>query len=364
MKSGKNLNLSRTVRFLGIALLSLPLFFPALVRSQETRTVTDSYGREVSIPKTVTRVAPFIPAFCQVTEMLTQGGGKVSAFPSAGISDYFKKVFPDLLKSNPKGYDSNSVEEIIASRAQVAFGPVTTLSDTQREQLKAAGVAVVAANGLATVEELSQSFLIIGAILGEVEAERARKFVQYYQGNVAKAVGLSDRVPPTQRLKVLVLYGFGGGYLTINKKDISHHYLTAAGGINLGADYLLGGGIRGAIDTETIVTWAPEVIFTSGAQDRSEILEDQILAEIPAVKNGRVYACPRGIFVWYARSAEGAMLPLWFGTKLYPEVFREIDMKEVVRTYFADFYRYKIPDDELEAVLNSENPQDKSKERE
>ncbi|MDR1086590.1 MAG: ABC transporter substrate-binding protein [Deltaproteobacteria bacterium] len=323
-------------------------------RSQETRTVTDSRGRTVTVPREVTRVATFIPAFCQVTEMLTRGGGKVVAFPTAGISPYFKKVFPDLLVSNPKGYDSRSVEDIIASKAQVAYGPDLVLSDPQREQLNAAGVAVVSANGLATVEELSQSFLIIGQVLGEIEAQRAEEFVAYYKGNVSLAARLSAAVPPEDRLKVLVLYGSGGSYRTINRQDISHHYLTAAGGINLAGDYMLQSGMGAVIDAETIVSLEPEVIFTSGPNDRDEILKDPALAQIPAVVKGRVYACPRGIFAWYARSAEGAMLPLWFGTKLYPDLFKGIDMNKVVLDYFSEFYNYLLPDNELNDILNPE----------
>ncbi|MDR1395450.1 MAG: hypothetical protein LBK52_04680, partial [Deltaproteobacteria bacterium] len=108
---------------------------------------------------------------------------------------------------------------------------------------------------------------------------------------------------------------------------------------------------------EAIVTWQPEVIFTSGPADRLEILKDPALAQIPAVRSGRVYACPRGIFPWYARSAEGALLPLWFGTQLYPEEFKDVDMKVLVREYFAEFYNYQIPEDELAAVLSLESPE-------
>ncbi|MDR0549147.1 MAG: ABC transporter substrate-binding protein [Deltaproteobacteria bacterium] len=334
--------------FLGLGLVKLS--------AAETRTVLDSYGRPVTIPKVVTKVAPFIPAFCQVTEMLTRGGGRVVAYPTAGISEYFKKVFPDIVRSNPKPYDSRAVEDVVASGAEVAYGPELALSDTQKEQLRQAGVAVVAANGIATVAELSQSFLIIGNILGETEAQRAREFVAYYQGNVDLAARKTAIVPPNQRVKVLVLYGGAGGYRTINKNDISHHYLSAAGGVNLAADYMLGGqNMGGVIDFETIVSFKPEVIFSAGPTDRLEILKEPALAEVPAVKNGRVYACPKGIFVWYARSAEGAMLPLWFGTKLYPELFQDINMATVVRNYFANFYDYQIPDEELRVVLNIES---------
>jgi iron complex transport system substrate-binding protein len=325
--------------------------------AQETRTVLDSLGQKVEIPKVVDKVAPVIPAFAQVAEMLTRGGGKVVAFPSSGVSDYMKKIFPDLVRVNPKGYDSRSMEDVIASGAQVVFGPIgLTLSDSQKTLLRDAGISVVAVNGIRTVEEMSQSFSIIGSILGEAEAQRAEEFVQYYKGNVAKAARLTSQVPQERKLRVLFLYGSGGAYRTINKNDISHHYLTAAGGVNLAVDYLADTpGMGGNVDKETIVNWDPEVIFSSGPVDRLDILADSALAVTSAVQNGRVYACPKGIFVWFARSAEGAMMPLWLGTKLYPEIFKDVDMKEVVRDYFDNFYNYRLPEDELATILNLED---------
>jgi iron complex transport system substrate-binding protein len=112
----------------------------------------------------------------------------------------------------------------------------------------------------------------------------------------------------------------------------------------------------GVIDPETIVSMAPEVIFSSSPIDRLDILADPVLAEVPAVKSGRVYACPKGIFVWYARSAEGAMTPLWLGSQLYPDLFQEVDMRKVVKNYFGQFYNYQIPANELNEILNPTKP--------
>jgi iron complex transport system substrate-binding protein len=61
--------------------------------------------------------------------------------------------------------------------------------------------------------------------------------------------------------------------------------------------------------------------------------------------------CPYGIYLWSVRSGEGAMLPLWLGTKLYPERFADVDMKEVVKYFFNHFYNYDIPASEIETVL-------------
>jgi hypothetical protein len=45
------------------------------------------------------------------------------------------------------------------------------------------------------------------------------------------------------------------------------------------------------------------------------------------------------------------MLPLWLGTKFYPDRFAATDMRDVVRYFFTQFYNYSIPETEIDTVL-------------
>ncbi|MDR1051586.1 MAG: ABC transporter substrate-binding protein [Deltaproteobacteria bacterium] len=317
-----------------------------------TRVVVGGDGREVRVPLEVKRVAPTIPAFAQVTEMLTLGGGRIVAYPERGIGGYFKKVFPDLAASNPRNFSSRSVEDVIASGAQVVFGPGGQFSDEELAQLGRAGAVFVPAAGLGTAEELGRSFMIIGEILGPREAGRAAEFLDYYRGNMELARGLARGVPESGRVGALILFGGGGGFRTINKNDICHEYLEAAGGRNLAAGHALLAGAGGApVGAEDIVVWAPEVVVVSSREAYDELTGDPALADVPAVRNGRVHVCPSGVFLWAVRSAEGAMMPLWLGTILYPELFAEVDMEGVVTEFYKNFYARELPAAELRAIL-------------
>ena len=334
------------------ALLALLSGFSGNAGASETREVADSSGRMVRIPANVTRVAPTIPAFAQMTELLTRGGGKIVACPTQGISSYFRHVFPDLAQSNPRNYASDSLEDIIASGAQVVFGPGIRFSDEQRNLLREAGIPVVDINNIRDVKGMSQSFLIIGNILGEEESARAREFVRYYQGNMAEAARRTAALPLSGRPKVMLLSSAGGALSTPNRNDISNEYITAAGGVNVAADHLPAGGMSAIADTESIIVWNPDYIIATSRQARDDILADAALASVNAIKNGRVAVCPSGIFLWSVRSGEGAMMPLWLGTIIHPELFADIDMRSVVRNFFRDFYRYEAPDEEIENILN------------
>jgi iron complex transport system substrate-binding protein len=316
------------------------------------RVVKDSEGADVEIPGEVTKAGPVIGAFAQITQVVTAGGGRISAAATQNITAYFKKVFPDYSSSNSGNYNATSVEDLIASGTQVAYGPGMIFSAEQKEQLRRAGVAFVAINNVADVAGLCESFQIVGNILGEDAAKRATEFVAYYQGNIKTAKDRTAHLDPNRRVSFLSLFYSANSYATTNGRDISNEYIEAAGGVNVAKDYLgSSAGNSLTVDAEQIVAWNPQVIMTSNQIGAEAVLKDPALQTVSAVRSGKVYVCPYGIYLWSVRSGEGAMLPLWIGTKLYPELFADVDMKQVVSYFFNHFYNYDIPASEIETVL-------------
>jgi iron complex transport system substrate-binding protein len=316
------------------------------------RIVKNSDGADVEIPYEVTRAAPVIGAFAQMTEVVTSGGGKITAAATQNISAYFKEVFPDYVRSNPKNYNATSVEDLIASGTQVAYGPETIFSAEQRGQLSQAGVAFVAINNIAEVKGMCESFQIIGNILGEKEAAKAREFVNYYQGNIDLAKSKTAGIAESGKVKFLTLVYSAGAYSTVNARDISNEYIESAGGINMAKDYQgPAAGTALTVDAEQIIKWNPQVIVASNRPGVEAILSDPALQTVDAVKSRKVYACPNGIYRWNVRSGEGAMYPLWLGTLMYPDLFNDIDMRKVVRDFFKNFYSYDISENNINVVL-------------
>jgi iron complex transport system substrate-binding protein len=287
-----------------------------------------------------------------MTEIVSQGGGKISAAAVQNITPYFKQVFPDYARSNPNNFASTSVEDLIASATQVAYGPSTLFSAEQRGQLKAAGVTYVEINNVADVAGLCESFTIIGNILGGDAVAKATEFVAYYKGALDSARQKSSSVATADKVRFLNLSYSASAYSTTNGRDISNEYVEAAGGINVARDYV--GGAAGnslTVDAEQIIKWNPQVIMTNSQNGRNAILNDAALRTVAAVRDQKVYVCPYGIYLWSVRSGEGAMLPLWLGTKFYPAQFADVDMSKVVKDYFNNFYHYDIPASEIETVL-------------
>lgn len=363
-----------------------------------TRTVTDSDGNEVTIPAEVTRVAPAIGAFAQVTEMLTNGSGKIVAAATQQISDDFKAVFTDYTKSNPNNYDATSVEDLIASGAQVVYGPKAMWTDEQLQQLSDAGIAFVSISNLSSAKDMMKSFQLIGDILGEEESKRATQFNEYYQGLLDDASGKTADLTDDQKVKVLKLNVSGGAYTTVNKTDIFSDIVTGVGGVNVAADYEAAGGSGSGqgqnkasgnasgsqaqsaqstgsgqnqqgsgngqgrrssggpqsglnVDAEQIISWNPAVIITNDQESTNAILSDSALQDVEAVKNKAVYTSPKGLYLWGVRSAENAMMTPWLGQILYPDLFSDVDMNSVVKNFYKTWYNKDIDDTEVEKIL-------------
>lgn len=318
------------------------------------RIVTDSNGEEVLIDENIERVAPAIGAFSQMTASLTGENSKIVAAATQNISDYFKHVFPGYEKTNPEGYDTSSVEEVIASGAQVSYGPSSLFSDEQKAQLLEADIPYVTIDNIADVDGMCQSFEIIGSILGEDEYQKALQFVDYYRGNIDKAADITKDIPEDEKVRFMQLRHSAEAYTTTNNTDISHEYMVAAGAVNVAADHVAQGDGGLIVDPELVVEWNPQVIMTMDPDSAAAILADPAFATVDAIVNKQVYPVPKGIYLWSVRSGEGAMAPLWMGSVMYPELFKDagVDMDAVVRDFFKDYYSYEISDDEIQHVLN------------
>jgi iron complex transport system substrate-binding protein len=325
-----------------------------------TRFVTGSDGVTVEIPYQVDRVAPVIGALAQMTEILSEGRGVIVAAATNNISDYFREVFPDYNESNPNNYSASSVEDLIAANTQVVFGVSTLFSDEQKQQLKDAGVSFVATDNVATVDGLCETYTIIGDILGGNAPARAKEFVEYYRNAIDDSKARTAGV--TERKKVLELFYSADSFTTVNSTDISNTYVEAAGGVNVAADYTVtkpsdgssggrGGASQLTVDAEQIVAWNPDLIVVGSQAGRDVILSDPAIQTVTAVKNGDVYVCPYGIYLWNVRSGEGAMVSPWLGKLLYPELFEDVDPVGIVKDYFKRFYNTEITDEKAEQIL-------------
>lgn len=340
-------------------------------QSSSTRTVTAADGTQVEIPAQVTKVAPTIGALAEVTMIVSKGDPVISAAATQQITDKFKQYFPRYSEGNPNDYSAQSVEDLIASGTQVVFGVQSMYSDDQLDQLKQAGIAFVPINSVSTVDELCDATELIGEILGGDYQQQAQKFSTYWKQQLSDAKNATASVSSKQTI-LEAMYN-SGSFTTVNSSDIMNEYFEAAGLTNVAADLQKssagsngqssgsngqnsgnksGGGAQGiAIDAESIAQMNPEWIITNSQEGKEALMSNPALSKVKAIANNHVLVSPQGAYLWIVRSGEGAMVPMWLVSQVYPDLAGSYDAKTAVKDFFKEYYSYDLDDATAEGIL-------------
>ena len=340
-------------------------------QSSSTRTVTASDGTQVEIPAQVTKVAPTIGALAEVTMIVSKGDPVISAAATQQIGNKFKQYFPRYSEGNPNDYSAQSVEDLIASGTQVVFGVQSMYSDDQLDQLKQAGIAFVPINSVSTVDELCDATELIGEILGGDYQQQAQKFSTYWKQQLSDAQNATASVSSKQTI-LEAMYN-SGSFTTVNSSDIMNEYFEAAGLSNVAADLQKSsagsngqgsgnngqgssnkgsGGAQGiAIDAESIAQMNPEWIITNSQEGKEALMSNPALSKVTAIANNHVLVSPQGAYLWIVRSGEGAMVPMWLVSQVYPDLAGSYDAKTAVKDFFKEYYSYDLDDAAVEGIL-------------
>ncbi|MDD2708418.1 MAG: ABC transporter substrate-binding protein [Verrucomicrobiae bacterium] len=136
------------------------------------------------------------------------------------------------------------------------------------------------------------------------------------------------RLSAGQRQKVLWL---GGRPNTVSgAAGLTHEIFGLIGGNNAAGGI---GGRSSDVSMETIVGWNPDVVFIWGNAKYSaaDILGSPQWQSVKAAREKRVYKAPE----WGTWSPRLALVALWMGAKIYPELYKNIDLRKTA----DDFYR-------------------------
>jgi len=109
------------------------------------------------------------------------------------------------------------------------------------------------------------------------------------------------------------------------------------------------------ITIEQIIEWNPEIIIANDPLFYNKVYSDPLWKDITAVKEKQVYLAPQSPFGWFA-SPPGANVIIgipWTAKVLYPEKFQDLDLKNITKMFYSEFYHYNLTDSEVEDILSS-----------
>ena len=333
---------------------SLLLCATMAINIVNAKTVTDMYGRTVEVPDKIERIA------CTGT-----GALRIITYLKAhnllvGIEDSDKRYANDArrdyafsnaqyfqtLKSIGKGGGTSYTaypEALLAVKPDVIF---TGYSKEAAEQLaRETGLPVVSIRYISegfVDESFNRALQLAGDVLERTN--RARELIEFIEEVKTDLSHRTQGITKDQKLRAYTgavtfsgAHGFAGTYSHFGPFD-------AVGAVNV-ADTDVRTGYYEA-DIEQILRWDPQIIFLDPGNlplvKRDLDNRKEALLTLNAFKNGKIYTMPS--FNNYSTNITYCLMNgYWAGKVLFPDVFSDIDMKELssrimMRFLGRDFY--------------------------
>jgi iron complex transport system substrate-binding protein len=323
--------------------------------SRPTRQVTDITGRIVTIPSVVSRVADPWHANNGMVLMMGAADKIVATTLQARRQPWFRKLFPRI-EQVPAAFDEAgdvNIETLISTRPEVVLMAYGGTLPRWKTTADAYGIPVFMMPNT-SLADLKTTARMTGDVLGPRESARAAEWVRYFDDNIRRVTAVTSRIPASERPRVL--HTATGTILTIDGvKTVIDDWITVAGGVNAATV------VSNArpVSMEQIAAWNPDVIIVGTApneENRRAILKDPRWSQIKAVRTGRVYVNPSGVYLWDRHSAEAALQVLWAAKTLHPTRFPDLDLNKETKAFYTKFFNHTLTDAEYETLMRATAP--------
>lgn len=329
------------------------------------RTITDHVGRQLEIP--------------------TPGKLEKIYFTSALAQNFCFTLNPELLAGTAAQFSKEQLKFLPEGTGQLTYmGSLSGDGEINREMLMVEGVQLVfsiSAIGLTeaniseaqelqdstnipvclldgSMDKIAACYEMLGSIFGR--EDRAAQLSAYCQDVYARVTEAVAGVPEAQRVSLYYAEGPEG---LQTEPDASQHALAfaIAGANNVAAVPENEGLGMSNVSLEQVLAWAPEVIVAWDYENMGGAVEDirvnRNWQELPACKNGRVYAMPSVPFAWLDRPpAVNRFLGIqWIANMLYPDRY-DVDMVQVAKEFYSLFYWVEPTDDQMRELLGNSYP--------
>lgn len=316
----------KTTIFL-ILILVLSLSFSTSTFAE--KTVTDMAGREVEVPDEVNKIVTTYRSATQFVFCLGVQDRLVASDLSFEKISLFQKLYEgDKLPNVGSKNRGINIEQILEVDPDLVILFPHNVGPEVAKKLKDYDIASVIIKP-ESYEQIKETTKILGKAIG-VE-ERAEKVINQYE----KIIDIVESKDIGEKKKVY----FANSELldTVGEGMLQTSMIELAGGINP-AKNVKSGFIKTSL--EELLNWNPDYIVISQYYSGSveELLNRPELQELKAIKNENVYRFPSKVEPWDFPSPSSYLGIVWLAEKLYPEKYKDIDLKQVVEEYYNTLY--------------------------
>lgn len=327
---------------------------PTEESAAETVSFTDSTGRAVELPASITKIAPSGPVATMILAAFapeklvctgTNIGDDQAAFLYEGLSDL------PMTGQLYGGKATFNLEELLATGAEVIIDLgdfKKSIADDLTALQEQTGLPCIFLE--ADLAHMADAFRSLGTILGK--EERGEELARLVEETMTMAAENSAKI--TEDQMVSVLYSSGSDPLGTNAEGSSQaQVLGIVGAKNaVVVDEVTSKGGGNMINMEQLYNFDPNVVLVTDAAALEIIESETAWQELRAVKDGKVYTVPTEPYCWLSAPPSMNMIlgVWWLGNLLYPEVY-DYDMTAKAQEIYKTFWNYDLTAEEAAAML-------------
>lgn len=324
------------------------------VYAEDYKIITDMCDNKVEVPVNPKRIACM---HCVSPEKIMTLGKGDSICLMAEQSPWAYKLFPEI--KNARSNKGVTPEQMLDMKIDFVL---YTPGMTKEEPYRSAGLTTVCAFSAEkrpmNLDEFMENFKrqidLFGDLLGPDAKARADRYNQYFDKKVKQILSITSRIEKTDRPSVYY-GGLHGSMLGSQGKASVMHWNTEVSGGNFLPQALNDN--HATATMPQVLAWDPDIILLSGYVDSIDVIKkNPEWSSMRAVKNGRVYRLPRGVHTWDHASSEGVLLMIYMAKQFHPDLFKDWDMIQEMKTFYSEIYGKTITDDDAERILQNLPP--------
>lgn len=324
----------------------------AFASAADYKIITDMDDHKIEVPVNPKRIACMHGVSSDRIVMLGKGDCLVLMMKP---SPWAYRLYPEIrnIQTVEPPFTGN-VERMLKLKVDlVLYSPFPG----EAEKYQAAGIKTAcgfsAQKRPRTVDEFMDNFkrqvMFFGNLLGPEAKTRADRYCRYFDKKINRILSVTSKISKKDR--PTVYYGGRSGNLLYSQGKASFmHWLTEVSGGNFlpqahDNNYT-------EVNMERVLSWNPDIILISGWGNTAEsIKSNPNWASMRAVKNGKLYFIPHGVFAWDFASGESVLLAIYMAKIFHPDLFKDWDMIGEMKTFYSQVYGKTITDKDAKRML-------------
>ncbi|MEA4823723.1 MAG: ABC transporter substrate-binding protein [Clostridiaceae bacterium] len=328
----------------------------------ETITVTDHAGHTVEVPKNIERIAVCdIYPLASVLTVFFNSAEKLVAIPDASMTaaknGLLGELYPDILNVETKCVSGSiNTEELTKLAPDVVF--YSASDESIGDTLRNAGFTAVALSvnkwDYACIETLNQWITLLSTMFPENDKAAAVK--AYSDEAYAYVQQRVSVLSEDERARIFVMFQYSDtNLMTSGEKFFGQWWCDAIGAVNVAQE--LPNDNAAPVNLEQVYAWNPGAILITNftKAQPADILNSTIGSDdwsgIDAVKDGRVYKMPLGMYRSYTPGADTPVTLYWLAKTVYPALFEDLDVTAKAKEYYHAVFGVELTDAQVESIF-------------